>query len=179
MFVRRICGRKTGEHEDGRGEGKRRRKEGWREELEVDECLLDRPIDETDDAAEDAKCNGAAGIALLGLGLLGDAEGLANHIDQGHDQGAETDAAEGIRQGATGGAPRHPGRHPTSLTGTEEPGAVHARHDGMDGVFQPLGDPVSGKGDEDHQTDDFGGGAAAATTTTRRVAVASWIRAPA
>ena len=65
-----------------------------REGVAVDE--LDRPLDQADDAAEDAEGAGGGGVALAGFRLLRDADGLPDHVDEGDDQGAEGDGAEGV-----------------------------------------------------------------------------------
>lgn len=79
------------------------------------------------------------------------ASSLPDHVDNRYHQGAETDTAKRVCHGPAEGASCRTRGQPTWFTGHEEPGAVDAGDDAMDSVFQPLGDPVAGEGDENEQ----------------------------
>ena len=129
------------------------------EGVAVDE--RDGPVEEADEAAEHAEHDAADEVALRGFVLLSDAAGLAEHVDDGDDQGAEGDGPEAVGHGAAEGAGGGAPGHSAGFAAAEVPGAVDAGDGDVDGVFDPFGDPVAGKGDEDEETDDGRAGAAA------------------
>lgn len=130
---------------------------------------LEGPLEQAQEAAEDAKddvANHAADAALAAGLAAGDGAELAQELDNGNEQAAEADGAETVRQGAAGGTA---GGALGKVVNAKVPGAVDTRDGGVDGVFEPLGDPVHGKGDVDHEADELGLAAAAA------VGAAVWI----
>ena len=128
---------------------------------------LDCPIHDPNQTAQATEGHRSDGIALRSLVVLRDAAGLAEHVDESDDKRAETDAAKGVSHGALEGASGGATRHTARLAGAEEPAAVDAGDGGVDGVFDPFGDPVAGERDEDDQADDCGRGAAAAGCACR------------
>lgn len=120
----------------------------------VDE--LDGPFEDGDDAAQETKdddANHAADAAVLGRRLAGDGAQLAQELDDGDNEAAEGDGAEGVGEGALEGAA---GGVLGEVVRAEVPGAVDAGDGGVDGVLEPLGDPVHGEGDEGDEADDAG-----------------------
>ena len=96
--------------------------------------------------------------------MLRNTHGLAKHVDEGYDQGPETDAAKGVGHGSAECASGCTAGHTAWFAGTEEPRAIYARDDAVDGVLDPFRDPVGGKGHKHDEADDFGGRASSAAT---------------
>ena len=117
---------------------------------------LDGPIHDPNQTAQDTERNRSDRITLRSFVILRNTTGLAEHVDKSDDEGAKTDAAKRISHGTLEGARRCATRHSAGLAGAEEPAAVDAGDGGVDGVFDPFGDPVAGECDEDDQADDFG-----------------------
>lgn len=132
----------------------------------VDE--LHGPIQQPDDATKTAERDGSNDIALLCFLLLRDTYSLTKHVNERNDQRAETDAAKRVGHRSTERASRGTGGHSTWLASTEEPGPVDACNDAVDGVLDPFGNPVAGKGDKDNKTNDFGGRAGTSTAGRAR-----------
>ena len=109
------------------------------------------------------------------LGLLGDTDGLTDHVNQCHNERAKADTPKRVCQGATSSSPRRSSRHSARLAGTKEPRAVNASDDRVDGILKPLGDPVARESDENDQTNDFRGRAPTGARSARagRVATAA------
>lgn len=136
-----------------------------RKRISVDK--LHRPVQQADDTLQTTKCNRGHDVPLLSLLLLCNTHSLAYHIDQRHDQRAKTDTAKRVRHRSAESASCRPTGHTAGLAGHEEPGTIDAGDDAVDGVLQPLGDPVAGEGDEDNKPDDFGRGACTSAATGR------------
>lgn len=121
-----------------------------REGITVDE--LDGPIQNTDQAPKDAEHYGADNITVTGRILLCDRAKLAKAVDDGYQQAAKADTSKAVGKSAS--------KRATSdlcwiVVDVEVPRAIDARDGGMDGVLQPLRDPVRSKRDEHDQADDF------------------------
>ena len=116
------------------------------EGVAIDE--LDRPVDNADNASQDAEHDGPDDISLRGLLLLRDAACLPYHVNERHDQGPEADAAEAVRHAPPERASRRSPRHAAWLSGAKVPAAVEACDGAVQRVFDPFADPVSGKRDE-------------------------------
>lgn len=105
--------------------------------------------------------------------MLRDTHSLTEHVDQSDDQGAETDTAKGVGHGSAKCASCCATGHTAWFAGAEEPRAVYAGDDAVDGVLEPFRDPIAGKGHKHDKADDFGGGAPAATGRASRVGAAA------
>ena len=88
---------------------------------------------------------------------------MTQTVDDGDDQTAEANGAKAVGQGASRGAASWALGH---VVRAEVPAAVDTGNGGVDQVLEDFGDPVSGEGDEDDQSDDRGGRAAASAGVT-------------
>lgn len=135
---------------------------------------LDCPVQKTDDAAQDAEedvSEDASNPTLLsGLGA-GHRAQLSQELDDGDQQAAEADRAEAISEGSPG---RTSSGTLREVVRVEVPRAIDARDGDVDGVLDPLRDPVHGKGNEYHESDDLPMAAPAARFAASRV-VGRWL----
>nr|POF06841.1 hypothetical protein CFP56_77049 [Quercus suber] len=124
-------------------------------ERDIRECVavdkLHSPVQETDDASEDAERDARGHITGVGFMLSGDRAGLAEHVDDGHQQTTQADGTEAVRQSAASSTSRWPFGW---VAWGKVPCAVHARDGDVDDILENLGDPVAGERDEDDQSDD-------------------------
>lgn len=135
------------------------------ERVAVDEGY--QPVQERDEAPQDRGRDAADDVAFLELLPLHHRERLTQHVDDRDDQATEADAAEGVRrrphERAAGGSFGKAAGKPAP----EIPGSVYTCDGGMDGVLQPLAEPVHRECDVHDQPDDRG--PAAAAVGTRRI----------
>lgn len=116
---------------------------------------LESPFEDRQEAAENAEdhiADHATDTTVIHGLLAGNGAQLAEELDDGDKQTSQADGTEAVGEGALGGTA-------SGILGevvdTEVPGTVDTRDDGVDGVLQPLRNPVHCKGDEDHQTDNL------------------------
>ena len=125
-----------------------------------------RPLQEADDAPEDAEQHIAhdAGNAPLGPGLAPRYRAqLPKELHNGHEQTSQANRTEAVGE-------RTPRRTSSRTAGkvvrAEVPGTVHAGYRCMDSVLDPFGDPVHGERDEDDEANHF----AVTASSSRNVA---------
>jgi len=128
-----------------------------REGIAVDK--LHCPVKNSDETSDETPDNSLENVTVGGRGPLPDRAKLPQAVDECDDQTPQTDTSKGIREGTLQTSTRHPLR---IVLGVEVPASVDPRDGSVDGVLEPLGNPVRGEGDEDQQTDDL---ALAATTS--------------
>lgn len=132
------------------------------ESVAVEEC--DEPVKKIDKASQNPGCDAADDVAFFHLMPLDDGNRLTQHVDDRDDQAPEADAAEGVGSGADERAASCSSRKTARKSTPEVPGSVYARDCGVDGVFEPLAEPVHRKRDIHDHPDDFGGAATAIGT---------------
>ena len=108
------------------------------------------PINQANNAAEEAESNRCYHVTSLRLLLLSNADRLANHVDDGNNQRTETDAAKRVGERAPRCTTSSATGHTTWLSCAKEPRAVHARNNGMHCVFEPFSYPVAGESYENY-----------------------------
>lgn len=120
--------------------------------ISVDE--LNSPLNHSQQALEDAEkghANEATNAAIVGRLLLSNRAELAQELDNGDNQAAEGNGAEAVGECALGGAA---GGVLGEVVNSKVPCSVDTADDGVDGVFEPLCNPVHGKCDKDNQAND-------------------------
>lgn len=128
-----------------------------RESVSVDK--LHSPVQDANEALQDAKAASHGHIPRVGFRLLCNRADLSEHVDDSNDETAETDRAKAVRQGATRGTPSC---SRWRVSGREEPRGVHSAADRVDGVLEPFGNPVRGEGEVDEEPNDDARAAVAA-----------------
>jgi len=116
------------------------------ESVAIDE--RDGPVEYADKAANYAECDGSDDVALSGFLLLRDTASLAKHVDKSHNQAAKAYGSKRVSHGSSSCTTRNASGHAARLSGTEVPRSIDACNSGVDGVLQPLTDPVTSKRDE-------------------------------
>lgn len=124
---------------------------------------LDGPVQDANDAAEDAEQDRANKIALGCFLLLSNGADLTQEVDDCNHKTTKTDASETVGHGAFESSPRG---SRGQVVRAEIPRSIDAGYGGVDGVLEPFGDPVGRESNEDKQTDDL----ALPTTTSASAA---------
>lgn len=106
---------------------------------------LESPLNQSEEAVQDAKdCHAdeATDTTLLHGLALGDGTELAEELDNSHEKTAQADGSKAVCQSTLGGTPR---RILGEVVDAKVPRGVDAGNGGVDGVLEPLRDPVHGK----------------------------------
>lgn len=121
---------------------------------------LSKPVKEADQASQNTEHrvpNSTADPAFLGrLSPCNRAE-MPHKLDDGENQASEADRTKAVGKCPAGGTTR---RLLREIMRAEIPRAVDARDDGVDGILEPLRDPVHCESDKDYQPNDLGMAAA-------------------
>ena len=82
---------------------------------------VDRPLQDADQAAQDAVHDVPDHVAFGAFLVRGHGRGLPQHVDDRDQQAAQADAPEGVGHGAAEGAPGCAGWHAARFAGAEVP----------------------------------------------------------
>lgn len=94
---------------------------------------------------------------------------MSQELNNRDKQASQANGSKAVCKCALGGAT---GGVLGEVVGAEVPGTVDASDDGVDGVLEPLGDPVHGKSNKGDQTNDL---ALATAATSTRWVVVGWL----
>lgn len=130
------------------------------EGVAVDE--LDSPLQKTQQAADTAEDGVSDKASVCALLIASGVANLTKELDNGNQQATQSNGTKAVCQGALG---RGTGGILGKVVRVKVPRAVDTGNRCMDGVLEPLGEPVHGKGDKGDETDDL---ALAATTVGAR-----------
>lgn len=131
---------------------------------------LNSPVKDANEATKDAEKDRANQITLGGILLLSDGTELAQAVDDGNNKTAKADTSKAIGYRALESSP---GRALWHVVRAKVPGAIDSRNGRVNGVLEPLRDPVRCECDEDKQANDFSLAASSSTSAARRIA--AWL----
>lgn len=130
---------------------------------------LKSPFQERQDAAQDTENNIANHTtnSIIGTGLaLCDRTELAKELNNCNQQTTEADGTEAVGEGTFScGTSCILGE----VVDAEIPRSIYTSDDGVDGVLEPLGNPVHGKSDENKETNDFALATVLSSSTAIRI----------
>jgi len=117
------------------------------ESISVDE--LNSPLQDTKKAANATEQSVSQHTAIRSLLVTSSGADLTDELDNSDQQATQSDGSKTVGQGSLR---RSASGVLGEVVGVEVPRAVDAGNRGVDGVLEPLGEPVHGKRDEDDET---------------------------